>query len=188
MTQFRYFPAYPQGAQLGDDACDLCGHRPAITGIRLGLRMDEPRNVCADCLAADKVAASIPQWIQQDVRDAVDRLHADWSAMARADLVAARVYELAHTPPVPWLQNNEWPLCGDDFAIYQGELTQEALKRQHGGIVGGKAVLRTILERVVPNWEQDDVAIDAEWRDLGNFLAVFVFRCLDQDVYVVQTA
>jgi hypothetical protein len=60
---------------------------------------------------------------------------------------------LAHTPPVPWLQNNEWPICSDDFAVYLGELTREGLGQRWGSEAAGKRALRYpagCATRVVP--------------------------------------
>ena len=101
-----------------------------------------------------------------------------------------RVDKLAHTPPVPWLQNNEWPVCNDDFAVYNGELTRDQLLLEHEGAGPAKAALRAMVEEVKPEWELDEEALDTAWDQLGNFVAVFAFRCPGnpKPLYVLQTA
>jgi hypothetical protein len=70
-------------------------------------------------------------------------------------------------------------------------LTREGLERQYGGIEPGKAALRRIIEQERPAWTKDEETLDWQWSELGNFLAVFVFRCLNgtqREMHVLQMA
>jgi uncharacterized protein UPF0167 len=131
----------------------------------------------------------VPRWVQHELETGIDRTHPDWSEQQRSRYVSERVNELARTPPVPWLQNNEWPVCGDDFAEYNDEVTKELLLQQHETVAEARSTLRGILKDAMPSWEQGDNDVDMEWEELGNYLAIFLFRCQDgKPVYIVQTA
>ncbi len=192
MSIFEYFPTFPEGAQLRAEACEYCGRTPAIPAVRLKRAPGEEnaQAACADCLRAGRASARIPQWVQRELAQAVDVAHPDWSQNQRADLVASRIDKLAHTPPVPWLQNNEWPICGDDFARYIGELTRERLLQEHGGLERAKVALCAIIEEVRPEWVLSVEDIATAWEQLGNFVAIFLFHCPDnpKTLYVLQTA
>ena len=190
MSQFRYFPTFPEHADLRDRPCVYCGRAPSIPGVRLNSGPESSQPACADCLAIGKAAVKIPKWVITDLERAVSTTHPDWSVDRQATYVAERIDELAHTPPIPWLQNNEWPVCGDDFAVYEGELTRENLEQRTGDLERAKDTLHSILSQTVPNWEQDAQALEGEWSELGNYLAIFAFQCSDSGEarYVVQTA
>ncbi|MBF6590828.1 MAG: CbrC family protein [Ktedonobacterales bacterium] len=192
MYAFEYFPTFPEGAQLHAEACEHCGRSPTIPAVRLERTPgeDNATATCADCLRAGRARAPIPQWVKRALARAVDVAHPDWSHKQRTDLVASRIDKLAHTPPVPWLQNNEWPVCHDDFARYMGELTHERLLQEHGSAERAKGVLRAIIEEVRPEWVLTMEDIETAWEQLGNFVAVFLFHCSDhaKTIYVLQTA
>lgn len=192
MSHFKYFPSFPNGAHLSTEACEHCGRTPAIPAGRLKSALDEEqrRAACADCLQAGKASVDVPSWVERELAQAVDQTHFDWSAEQRAELVASRVTSLAHTPPVPWLQNNEWPVCGDDFAAYVGELTREHLLREHGVTQRAKEALHATIDELRPHWDLDEEALDTAWEQLGNFVAIFEFRCPGnlKSIYVLQTA
>jgi uncharacterized protein CbrC (UPF0167 family) len=142
-------------------------------------------------VAIGKTHADVPSWIARDLLASVEAQHPDWSIEKSSSYVAARIAELSRTPPIAWIQDNEWPVCGDDFAAYVGELTREGLERQYGGIEPGKAALRRIIEQERPAWTKDEETLDWQWSELGNFLAVFVFRCLNdtqRERQVIQMA
>lgn len=178
MPRFRYCPGYPDGARLAEEACSFCGARPALDGAWLDFDedYDEPPPVCADCLLAGKAHVVVPGWVQKALAQSVAAQHLDWNAEARDAYVAERTHELAHTPPVPWIQNNEWPICGDDYAQYAGELTRERLEAQAGSMEGAKRLLRDIMVRERPLWPVDE-HVEQYWEYLGGFMAIFRFRC-----------
>lgn len=192
MSQFRYFPSFPEGATLTEEVCGYCGVSPAISEAWLSDAGsdDTKKPACAECLREGRATTRVPSWLERDLARGVDATHPNWTAEKRAALVRHRVAELGHTPPVPWLQNNEWPICGDDFALFEGELTSDLLVRRHRGLNQAKAALRAIIKEAVPAWDLDEEAVDTAWKQLGNFVAIFVFRCPEANspIYVLQTA
>lgn len=189
MSQFRYFPAFPSGAALKETACTWCGGTPSIPPVYLAPVGKATTPLCADCLAQGRGGVAIPSWVKRDLAHAVATAHPSWSPGEQESFVAARLEALAHTPPVAWLQNNEWPVCGDDFAVFLGELTRERLEQRWGGEAAGKRALRNILLQTIPEWSQDEADVDAEWMALANVLAIFEFQCdAGETRYVVQLA
>jgi uncharacterized protein CbrC (UPF0167 family) len=189
MGIFRYFPDFPEGADLRDTPCILCDRRPAIPEIRLGFGRGLEGAVCATCIAEGKATVRVPSWVQSELEAGVTRTHPEWSDQEHVRYVSERVNELAHTPPVPWLQDNDWPVCDDDFAMYRGEVTRDRLEQRYGSVREAKARLREILLDAVPDWEQDDAAIEAEWNQLADWLAIFAFSCHNGTwIHIVQTA
>jgi hypothetical protein len=145
--------------------------------------------ICADCLAQGRGQVNVPDWVKRDLAHAVASVHPAWSLRERESLVAGRLEALAHTPPVPWLQNNEWPVCGDDFAVYKGELTRDKLLAEHRSVEHAKEALHDVIEEVRPEWTLDEEALGTAWEQLGNFVAIFEFQCdAGETVYVVQLA
>lgn len=188
MPTFRYFPGYPEGAPFAEGPCYFCGSHPAIDGMWLGFDkdFDDPPPVCIQDLIADKARVDIADWIWQLLARNVEIQHPDWTAQTRQAYVEARTYELAHTPPVPWIQNNEWPVCADDYASFTGELTREKLEAHTGGAEGGKALLLAIMRQERPDWPID-VQLNNYWEYLGDFMRIYQFRCPDgSEVNVLQ--
>ncbi|MCM1118874.1 MAG: CbrC family protein [bacterium] len=67
-------------------------------------------DVFRDCSLADKKAeVDVPEYIQNRIMN---------NRTAKTD-------ELRYTPPVPWVQYNDWPVCCDDFMQYMGEWQQK---------------------------------------------------------------
>lgn len=190
MNAFRYFPGFPQGAAFDAKACHFCGKHPALDGAWLDFDedYDDPPPVCTEDLIADKARVAIPRWITLELTNRVAAHHSNWNAEHVARYVAERTHELAHTPPIPWLQENEWPLCSDDFATYSGQLTREVLTTRAGNAAAAQADLRAIMAQERPQWTLDAQHLDAWWQRLGDFLRIYEFRCgSDGDIHVVQT-
>src|SRR5579859_3085580 len=159
MSTHPYFPFFPDAANLVPAPCQFCGISPSIPSIRLDVGSDLDGAVCALCLAKNKAKVVLPKWVTAKLEAGVAHTHPKWSAAQRDDVIRERLDALAHTPPIPWLQENEWPVCGDDFAQFTGEVTQERLLADSGGsLEAAKRVLRQILESTVPEWEQDEDA------------------------------
>jgi hypothetical protein len=189
MSQFRYFPGFPAGAPLKETACTWCGRTPSIPAVYLAPVGAAREPICAECLGQGRGQVKVPDWVQRELARAVTSAHPTWSLSEREVLIAARLEALAHTPPVPWLQNNEWPVCGDDFAVFAGELTRERWVQRWGSEAEGKRALRDVLLQTVPEWSQDEADVDAEWSALANDLAIFEFHCAaGETLYVVQLA
>jgi hypothetical protein len=189
MVAFRYFPTFPIGARFVSEPCYFCRRTPALDGVWLDFDgdFDGPPPVCVDDLVADRARVLIPDWAREALGRAMVERHPDWDAERRSAYVADRTWELAHTPPVPWIQDNEWPIYEDDYAAFLGQLRREDLGRRHGGSAGGKAALRRIMREQRPNWRMDSGTLDAWWYRLGEFLRVYTFGSREKELYVLQT-
>lgn len=189
MSRFRYFPSFPDGACLAAGSCYFCGRTPALDGVWLDFDedFDDPPPVCVEDLVADRARVAVPAWVQEALARGVRERHPEWDAERRSRYTAERTDELAHTPPVPWIQENEWPVCADDYATYLGQLTREGLEQRYGGSAGGKVALRQIMQEERPNWKLDDAALEDWWPRLGGFLHVYAFDCDGKHVHVLQT-
>ncbi len=190
-TTFKYFPDFAKEAAFDAKGCAFCSRVPALDGAWLQFDddYDDPPPVCIDDLLADKARVDIPRRLQQRLALAVHARHADWEEQRVATYVATHTAELAHTPPVPWIQENEWPICAEDYAIYVGQLTRNKLTERYGSSRAAKASLRTIMRTLRPKWEVDKAKhLEAWWDALGDFLCIYSFRCDEgTEVVVLQT-
>lgn len=181
---------FPDGASFDARPCAFCGGTPALDGVWLDFDedYDDPPPVCVEDFLRGRARAAIPAWIQRELADHVTIAHPEWDDQRKAAYVATHTDELSHTPPVPWLQENEWPVCADDYAQFDGELTRERLQKRYGGLKEAKAALRKIFEDLRPAWQQSDESLDAWWQRLGGLLRIYAFRCPgDEERYVLQT-
>ncbi len=129
MLEFKYFPDFAKEAVFDPRGCAFCGRVPALAGAWLDFDeyYDDPPAACIDDLIADKARVDIPRRLQERLAQAVHASHPDWDGEQVAAYVASRTDELAHTPPVPWVQENEWPIWVDDYAVYVGQLIRDKL-------------------------------------------------------------
>jgi len=81
--------------------------------------------------------------------------------------------QLSFCPPVPWIQNNDWPVCCDDFMIYIGEWEQEDFTA-HSTNGDGLSLLKELL---IDELKDNVESYDALWEDLGYETAAFAFKC-----------
>lgn len=113
---FKYSPYWRKVAPWRDD-CDCPEDDPCIEGIFF----DDPdvdEGVCLSELLSGRVKVSIPNYLRQHL---IQSLQASGKKTSEEYLDAA-IDELSRTPPVPWIQHNEWPVCCGDFCQYLGEL------------------------------------------------------------------
>ena len=123
---FPYFPDYERWARFTDLPCDGCQGTPCLDGICFDQSSDL-QAVCVSCLVSGRIIDSLPDGLPIRFRSSVERMHAEWTEAQITHHVQERLERLTRTPPIPWVQNNEWVFCGDDFAHYLGEQTQEDL-------------------------------------------------------------
>ena len=85
-----------------------------------------------------------------------------------------KVGELSITPPVAWVQSNEWPVCCDDYMKYIGEWEKTDFINQSSHeeyIDYFKELLdKKMIERI------DDIETLIE--DLGYDSVAYAFRCI----------
>lgn len=189
MSEFRYFPNFPEEARFSMEPCYFCGQVPALDGIWLEFAedFDDPPSVCVSDLMVGKAQVAVPGWASAALAHAVSVQHSDWSPEQQDAYIQARTDELAHTPPVPWIQENEWPICRDDYSVYIGQLTQEKLVQRYGSTDDAKTSLLKRVQQLRPAWNLASSERDEWWDSLGGFLHIYVFRCGTEEVYVLQT-
>ena len=84
-----------------------------------------------------------------------------------------KVTELSFCPPVPWIQNNDWPVCCDDYMTYIGEWEREDfIKNSTTG--DGLSLLKELL---IDELKNNVESYEALWADVGYETAAFVFKC-----------
>ena len=89
-------------------------------------------------------------------------------------LAQSKTSELSITPPVAWVQSNEWPVCCDDYMKYIGEWEKTDFINQSSHeeyIDYFKELLdKKMIERI------DDIETLIE--DLGYDSVAYAFRCI----------
>ena len=100
--EYRYY-RNGETAFLTEGICDICGKkRKCCDGksFEQGVQL-----VCSKCIGKRLASACVPPEIAMQVigPDANEKIE-----------------DLRHTPPIVWLQNNEWPCCCNDFMTYEG--------------------------------------------------------------------
>ena len=121
---------------------------------------------------------SIPDYLIARLNQSVQIAHPTWTSEQISGHVSTRLEALSRTPPIPWVQNNDWVICGDDFAYYLGERTQEDLNAMAPD-GNGLAYLAQLIDapETVGKWQNVWDAIEAEWT------TVFLFLCPQTGAY-----
>lgn len=168
---FRYFPNYKKEARFTDQPCEVCGDRPCLAGVYFGIT-DGPEAVCLNCLVMGKVVVDIPTYLKNQLEESVKIVNPGWQEEQTKTYIGGVVEALSRTPPVPWIQNNNWPVHHGDFCRYLGEWSQARLA-QEAPDGDGKTYLMSILE--APDEVGDPEGL---WESIADeWTAVFVFEC-----------
>ena len=80
---------------------------------------------------------------------------------------------MSFCPPVPWIQNNDWPVCCDDYMTYIGEWDREDFIKNSTYDDGLSLLKELLIDELKNNVE----SYEALWADLGYETAAFVFKC-----------
>ena len=157
MRTYKYFDNVKKNAVFTEHACQFCGSKnDCLEGVYF--EKNNIESVCVECLAQSKTSVYIPDEIQSKiVRDRIKK-----------------VGELSITPPVAWVQSNEWPVCCDDYMKYIGEWEKTDFINQssHEEYINyfKKLLDKKMLERI------DDIETLIE--DLGYDSVAYAFRCI----------
>ncbi|MCR5738165.1 MAG: CbrC family protein [Eubacterium sp.] len=156
MKEYKYFENVKRNAYFCEIPCQFCGGKSdCLDGVFF--EKDEVESICLSCFEQKKARVYIPDYIQNKIKN------------KRTD----KTEELFLTPPVPWIQYNEWPVCCDDYMKYLGEWDKEAFEKyfsDNDNIESMKNILSNDMMERIENFE---VLLD----DLGNGTAAFVFKC-----------
>ena len=154
MRKYRYFKDVRNNASFTDIPCDFCeANEDCLDGVYFeDGKLD---SICLECFQKGKAKVVIPSYISSHINE--DALK--------------KTKELSETPPVPWIQYNEWPICGDDYMTYIGEWGQ-AQFNEFSPDGNGYSLFGMIL-----NDEVSEERKQYLWNNLGRFAAAFVFVC-----------
>ncbi len=156
MKEYKYFTDVCLHAEFSKEKCQFCGSTEKCLE---GVYFDNPMisSICLKCFEQRKAKVNIPEYIRNKIKNNVNE----------------KVEELEYTPPVPWIQYNDWQVCCDDFCQFLGEWKKDNFINNSSGenpITFFKSVLcKETLELV------DD--IEVLWEDLGKYTTAFVFQC-----------
>lgn len=157
MKEYKYFTNVKKNAIFTEKECQFCR---SIKYCLEGIYFEQGNidSVCLKCLDEKKACVDIPSYVQKRIKNNVDQ----------------KVEELSYTPPVPWIQYNDWPVCCDDFMKYVGEWQQSDFIN----FFEGKNILE-LFKNVLDNDTLSKVEdINVLWEDLGYNTAAYVFSCL----------
>ena len=157
MRIYKYYSNTKQNAIFTDEPCQFCGvEKDCLEGVYL--EQDGIDSVCLSCLDKKKTEVDVPMYIQNRVKkDSVSKIE-----------------ELKCTPPIPWVQFNDWQVCCDDYMKYLGEWEQEDFitKATDGN---GVNLLKELLDDDTLS-KVDDINI--LWNDIGYNTVAYAFECL----------
>ena len=155
MKQYEYFKNVEENAVFTKESCQFCGHNDNCLE---GIYFEQPglKSVCLSCLDKRIIGVEIPDYLKNKVQNNVEKIE-----------------KLKYTPPVPWVQYNDWPVCCDDYMQYLGEWTQEDfIRKSRDG--NGISLFQSLLNIEFMKQVDD---INVLWNDLENNTVAFVFIC-----------
>jgi uncharacterized protein CbrC (UPF0167 family) len=172
--EFKYFHDFLNNTEFKKEPCDNCGRTPTLAGVYFG--GDRELNaVCVDCLVSGQVTVHVPRYLIKRLRENVKVSHPDWSEVLVESKVDQAVSDLSRTPPIPWIQNNDWVICHGDFACYLGEWKQYRLISEAPD-GDGKEYLFSLLN---PTDRPGRDSLEDLWESVAaDWTAVYVFQCL----------
>ena len=157
MDNYKYFEDAKKNGYFTETPCQFCGsHDFCLDGVFFQ-RADDLSSICLECFDKRRINVDIPSYVACKVEDNRNK----------------KVTELGFCAPVPWIQNNDWPVCCDDFMIYIGEWEQEDFIA-HSTNGDGLSLLKELL---IDELKDNVESYDALWEDLGYETAAFAFKC-----------
>jgi uncharacterized protein CbrC (UPF0167 family) len=170
---FRYFDDLLANAEFTDSPCESCGSEVNCLD---GIYFDEPdfdrESICIECLVEGKVKVQINHYLIEKLKEHIANTYPNKEEARK--IAHFQVTELEKTPPVPWIQQNDWVVCCGEFAKYIGEWEQEKFNVSSTD-GNGLEHLMSILEKDYRDRIED---VTFFWEDIGNDTAVYVFECL----------
>jgi uncharacterized protein CbrC (UPF0167 family) len=171
MYNFKYFADYQRWASFTTQP-HTCPNSEALDGVFFD-DSNVPDIVCLADLVAGKTRVYIPEYLIEELKKSIHQTYPNSSDEVIENMVNTKVDELSRTPPVPWIQNNNWPIRNGDFCRYIGEWKQEDLCSQAAD-GDGFTYLFSILEHADDYKEREGLwdAIKTDWT------SIFVFEDL----------
>ena len=159
MDNYRYFKNAKKNGYFTDEPCQFCGGTDFCLDGVFFQRSDDLASICLSCFDRKNVSVDVPEFVAGKVQNNREE----------------KVNELRFCPPVPWIQNNDWPVCCDDFMVYIGEWEQDDFNA-HSENGDGLALLKELL---IDELKDNVDSYDVLWSDLGYETAAFAFTCPD---------
>ena len=103
MNNYKYFSDVLKNGYFTETPCQFCGSSEHCLEGSFFDRDDNLVSICLNCFDKRKVSVDIPSYIADRVVKKQNE----------------KVTELSFCPPVPWIQNNDWPVCCDDYMTYR---------------------------------------------------------------------
>jgi uncharacterized protein CbrC (UPF0167 family) len=160
---FKYFDDPHSNAEFTDHVCQVCGSKEHCLEGEYFDRGDEVVSVCLSCLQQGKVTVNIPDFIKRKIESVQDSKETIKSIDA-----------LSKTPPVPWIQYNDWAVCCGEFGRYIGEWSADKLMQQSQD-GDGMMYLMSILDEFSAEKVQNP---ELFWQTVGRNTSIFMFECL----------
>lgn len=114
------------------------------------------KSVCLSCLDKRIVGVEILEYLKNKVHNNVEKIE-----------------KIKYTPPVPWVQYNDWQVCCNDYMQYWGEWIREDFIRESRDGNGINVFQRLLSVDTIKKVDN----INALWDDLGYGTVAFVFYC-----------
>ena len=154
--KYIYYQDVKKNAVFTKEPCQYCGKKEeCLEGIYF--EQDGVTSVCLSCLDSKKIEVDIPKYVRSRIKNSVN---------SKSDV-------LKYTPPIPWVQYNDWQVCCDDYMKYIGEWEQEQFKNESVERDGISALKNLLNEDTL--CKVDDISI--LWEDIGYDTVAYVFEC-----------
>ncbi|MBM7868533.1 uncharacterized protein CbrC (UPF0167 family) [Clostridium pascui] len=184
--KFKYFEEPLKYARFSDEPCDNCGSTNlCLNGTYFDSSEDDIESICLECLVKGEIKVELPSFLVERLHDQIKLKYQHISSYEIQEKVNRILEELSKTPPVPWLQFNDWPVCCGDFMRYIGEWGKEEFNfNSHDG--NGKEYLFKLLDVSFQNQIED---FEQFWNEIGEYSIVFVFECMECEkrIAIVQS-
>lgn len=172
---FRYFDNPQENAEFEEEPCEICGNNNnCLSGAYLDTSESEIESVCLGCIVAGKVKIEFPKHLRVRLFDEIKRFNKTITIEEAESKIDKIFEELEKTPPVPWVQYNDWPVCCGDFMKYIGEWEKDDfIKNSEDG--DGKNYLSKLID------EKTKARIDSLnvlWDEIGEYTIAFAFECI----------
>lgn len=156
MREYKYFFNVKRDAAFTKKQCEFCGGTEnCLEGVYFGDNSTE--SICLSCLDNKKASVDVPVYVRERIIK---------NQISKSDI-------LKYTPPVPWVQYNDWQVCCDDYMQYMGEWQQRDFINNS---VDGDGI--NMLEKILDKDTREKVDdIKTLWDDLGYDTVAYIFKC-----------
>lgn len=121
ILQYKYLGNVLKNAEYTEEKCQICSsENNCLEGEYFDLGSDVT-SVCLECLNKGIVTVDIPEFISDRIYSHLEDKLVLKSKEVIEKMTNQLIETLGKTPPVPWIQYNDWPVCCCDFTKYLGE-------------------------------------------------------------------